>query len=861
MRIWQSALVLTPWLAIAAPAAAGLATPDEMAQARRWSAARFDDLLAPRPPGPALVVTANHGPVQKNARAGKPLRLADKEHKRGLYCHAPSHILVRLPGPANRFSARVGVDSNDQTSGGRGSVVFSVHAQGRERFRSGLLREGSPECLVEVDLEGATELLLQVDATPDGIACDQADWAEARVVLRDGDALWLADLPLDDNRSGLAAPSGQPFSFIYDGKPSADLLKGWKRQDSRRTVGRSVPLSAGQTPALATPPPARAALSTQDRTEHTLIWTDPGTGMQVRCVAIEYREFPTVEWTVYFKNTGGGDSAVLSDIQALDIQYPGPAEGGYVLHHHTGDNCTPDSYAPHQLPLGPASKHRFGAVGGRPTTGGFPFFNLEGAGEGMMVVVGWPGQWEAHFSRDGAQPPRIRAGQEGARFRLQPGEEARTPLIVLQFWKDDRVRAHNVWRRWMLAHNLPRTGDGQLPSPILSSCSGGFFPGLRCNEADELRFIDAFVQAGVKLDYWWMDAGWYPCGEGWPMVGTWSPDPQRFPRGLKAVSEHAHRHGLGLIVWFEPERVSPGTWLYQHHPEWLLGREGETKLLNLGHAAARAWLTDHVDRMLTEQGIDFYRQDFNLDPLPYWRAHDLPDRQGLTEMRHVEGYLAFWDELRRRHPGLRIDSCASGGRRNDLETLRRAVPLLRSDYQSFSGDPAYAPGNQAHTYGLSWWIPYYGQGVYYSSRQADYCAHSHFSPAFGFCVDVRRPGVDWDQFRGLTEQWRRAAPCLLGDFHPLTPYRLDDDVWMAWQFDAHETGQGIVQAFRRSQSIYETARLALKGLEAKGRYRLSRLDNSTTFESLGQELLEPGLRVVLTNQPAAALFLYQRLDR
>jgi alpha-galactosidase len=108
-----------------------------------------------------------------------------------------------------------------------------------------------------------------------------------------------------------------------------------------------------------------------------------------------------------------------------------------------------------------------------------------------------------------------------------------------------------------------------------------------------------------------------------------------------------------------------------------------------------------VSGLITGQGIDLYRQDFNMDPLGYWRAADEPDRQGITEMRHVEGYLAYWDELRRRHPGLLIDSCASGGRRNDLETLRRAVPLLRSDYQSFQGDPAYAPGNQGHTYGLS----------------------------------------------------------------------------------------------------------------------------------------------------------------
>ena len=123
---------------------------------------------------------------------------------------------------------------------------------------------------------------------------------------------------------------------------------------------------------------------------------------------------------------------------------------------------------------------------------------------------------------------------------------------------------------------------------------------------------------------------------------------------------------------------------------------------NLGNPEACQWLTDHVDRLLTEQAIDLYRQDFNIDPLDFWKTGDTEDRQGITEIRYVEGYLAYWDELRRRHPDMLIDSCASGGRRNDLETMRRAVPLLRSDYIM---EPV---GNQCHTYGMSFWYPYYG---------------------------------------------------------------------------------------------------------------------------------------------------------
>jgi alpha-galactosidase len=769
--------------------------------------------------------------VQKNARGGQPMRIGAQEYSRGLYCHAPSRIIVRLPAPGARFTAIAGVDTNDQTSGGRGSVDFLVLVGAAEKFRSGVMREGMAGKPVRVELDGATEFVLQIEETPDGIACDQADWVEAKVTLKGGAELWLADLPL---REGQPVPysTEAPFSFVYGGKASAKLLKDWPCERASRKLD-------------------------EHRTERSSVWTDPGTALQVRCVGIEYDDFPTVEWVVHFKNTGAQDTPVLSDIQAVDLALKRGSQGEFILNHHAGDNCSPESYEPRRLTLEPKSQHRFAPAGGRPTTVGFPYFNLEWPGEGLIIVIGWPGQWAAKFTRDAGNGVRVRGGQELTRFKLHPGEEARTPLVALQFWQGDRVRAQNLWRRWMLAHNLPRTSNGKPPAPLLASCSGAFFPGLRTSEEGERQFIDAFTKAGLKLDYWWIDAGWYACPD-WPQTGTWTPDPIRYPHGFRPISELAHAKGMGLIVWFEPERVAPNTFLYTNNPAWLLGRDGGQKLLNLGNAQARLWLTDHVDGMLTREGIDFYRQDFNIDPLSYWRANDAPDRQGLTEMRHIEGYLAYWDDLRRRHPNLRIDSCASGGRRNDLETLRRAVPLLRSDYQSFSGDPALAPGNQGHTYGLSSWIPYYGQGVYFNDRDFLYSARSYLSPAFAVCADVRKPGVDWAVLRRLGERWRQVADCFLGDFYPLTAYQLNEELWLAWQFDLPERHKGMVQVFRRAGSNYESARFKLRNLDPEARYVVTDLDQPTAVKEFsGSELLGHGILISAPDRPSAFILTYQ----
>jgi alpha-galactosidase len=347
-----------------------------------------------------------------------------------------------------------------------------------------------------------------------------------------------------------------------------------------------------------------------------------------------------------------------------------------------------------------------------------------------------------------------------------------------------------------------------------------------------------------------MDAGWYPFKEAWWDTGTWDPDPVRFPHGFPPIADFAHSKGVKLIVWFEPERVRKGSWLDQNHPEWLLGKE-DNKLLYLGNPEALKWLTDHVDRLINEQGIDLYRQDFNFDPLSVWRANDAEDRQGITEIRHVTGYLAYWDELRRRHPDLLIDSCASGGRRNDLETLRRAVPLWRSDYAT--DDPT---GMQDLTYGAALWIPYFGTGVRSTNP---YSFRSTMAPALGVGPDPRSKNVDFTALVRLATEWRQVAATYYGDYYPLTPYTTDDSAWVAWQFDRPEADGGMVQAFRRPHSPMESARFKLRGLDVGAQYAVSNLDASGETQFGGRELSEKGLPVEIGDQPGAVIITYKRI--
>jgi alpha-galactosidase len=621
------------------------------------------------------------------------------------------------------------------------------------------------------------------------------------------------------------------FSFTYGGAPAQHVLADWTLDRASQDIHDE---RHGQ------------------RRASTLTWRDPETGLAVRCTAIAYTDFPVVEWTLYFKNEGTADTPIIAGIQAIDTAFQRAQEPEFLLRGIRGDDCTEHSYAPWEETLPPGSTKHIANTGGRPTQEAFPYFNLRWDEGGLLYVLSWAGQWATAFERDGDNGLRIRGGQERTHFVLHPGEEVRSPLVALMFYEGSPARAQNTWRRWMLVHNTPQPGGKPLPTQR-SLCNGNYYPGLMTVAAQEEAFLQRHLDEGIGFDCWWQDAGWYPCdGVGWPKVGTWEVDSVRFPEGLRALSDLMHAHGKTVMVWFEPERVHAGTWIAEAHPEWVHGGKAGG-LLKLGDSDCREWLTNHIAQLMSDQGIDFYRQDFNMDPLPFWRDNDAADRQGITEIRHVEGYFKFWDELLRRNPDMLIDSCASGGRRNDLETLRRAVPLLRSDWYNA---PA---GQQCLTYGLAQWIPYHGTGFIYPKDT--YWIRSSFTPENSFGpAGEGGDHVDFALLRKLIDEHREVSPYLLGDFYPMTPYSLDETQWMAWQFHRPDLRAGVVQVFRRAQTPGESLTLIFQGLIAESTYSLRNLDESGASTTTGAQLMSDGFPVTILEVPSALTITYREME-
>ena len=633
-----------------------------------------------------------------------------------------------------------------------------------------------------------------------------------------------------------------PFSFVYNGKISNNFIKKWEYNSEKIN---------------AVEPNSEVFVFT---------YSDKQSGLAVKCTVTGFTDFPAIEWVLNFTDNSGKTTPVIEKVAAIDYSFISQESGTFMLYHARGSDATRNDFQPIDEALRTGENVHLTPNRGRSSDNtAFPFFNIELPGKhGIMVAVGWTGKWYADILQTSGKSVSLKSGMEKMQLTLFPYEEIRTPRISMLFWKGaDRMEGHNKFRRFILA-NHTRKINGQFAEYPLSG-SFDFGDPAPCNEYEclteeyAIALVKRYQQFNILPEVFWLDAGWYAgCnglkenGTWWRNVGNWSAEKERFPRGLRPVSEVIHSAGAKFMVWFEPERVRPGTQIEKEHPEWLLKRErNENYLFNLGNKDARIWMTDHISNVIRKEGIDYYRQDFNMDPYPYWSENDKPDRIGISEIKHIEGLYAFWDSLLVRFPNLLIDNCAGGGRRIDLETTSRSAPLWRTDYQY--GEPN---GYQCHTFGLNFYLPIHGTSI---PKTENYNFRSGLGATAVMNWEVT--GKNCESIPAIQEkirEYKKLRPYFYGDYYPLTKHNAGEDVWMAYQLNRPEQKDGIIIVFRRGESGHESIQTKLYGLSEMATYALFYEDYGVRINKTGKELMN-GLELTIPQKMASLLIHYQCL--
>ena len=828
----------------------------------------FQDLIRPKTTAPLLFTRrigwSGDGKVAEGQSINRaPLQVGGRAFSEGWGDHAQSELELRFPSPAEAFEVLVGVQDllrGNEPLATAARIVFTIEdVDGNALAASPELHVGDAPHALRAALGGARRVFLRardLRFPADTLECPgfaHAAWCEPVVTLADGTTLRQADFEVLGSAPLISMAccryNGRIFNF-----------------DEPGTIEH-----VESTPSL-------------DR--YRLEQTTPAGLLTIRVTATVYHDFPVIEWLPELLNRSDRPSAIVEDFRPLSLNLPlvdyshryVPCSLGLpmrypirdvVLRRTLGSKCLQSDFETEAVRLRerfPANRVHMEPDEGRSSAVWLPYFGLDfRADRGINIAIGWTGRWYADFEHLQVGF-RLECGMPRTHFRVLPGETLRQPSIVLHHRKDLSVEeGQNQFRRFALAYHSPRKADGSLVrTPLPLSAWGG------ADDKSLLSLIAKAVEERLPYDMFWVDAGWFGTdrpvardefegSDWWRTVGLWHVNRVVHPDGFRPVAAATRKAGMRFLLWFEIERAMIGTPVTEQHRDYFYPAPvggGDSLLLDLGNPGARAWAVEQVDRLIREHGITDYRQDFNCDPAPVWDANDAPDRVGVSEMRHIAGLYAFWDELRRRHPDMLIDNCASGGRRIDIETNSRSICLFRSD---MLGRPWYdcSDANQVMVSSLAQWVPLHSGGAT-PVEGDDYSILSGVST--GVDTPIARfaesPGY-FDWARSIMAAVRRMMECFYGDFFLLTQHPETRRGLYAYQCDLPAEGRGFFIAFQRGGDPEDTERnFTLRAIVPDADYEVETF-RGTTNRMKGADLR--CLSVFLPEARQTRLVFYKKL--
>ena len=806
-------------------------SPGEVAAVDEWTRRAFagEDVESVALPGACRIVVErqDYSRLRFNETCvAKPFEFPNGlVFARGLGSHSNARFRVLFSEPIKEFRAFFGIATN----AGGGSVRGRIEASGKTVWRSDVVRGGDAPVEVGVAFDPpVTEFELLIDDADDGPNCDQGNWLEPVAVAASGKEYALTDAVVSRMTSEV------PFSFRYNGVSSREFLDSWTFKHEKL-----------------------------DALNDVYSWTDPKTKLTVSAQVRRFEKFAAADWVLRFMNEGDADSELIEDVQALDGEFEyGFENNDLAIHTLTGDFCNDTSWLPTIRSVAPGKTETFAPQGGRPSNGVFPFWNVasrrysdDEESEGLFVACGWSGQWNASFENYAQTRSlvRIKLGMEKIATVLRPGETIRTPRALVMPWRSDRLSAQALFRRLLMFEYAPKVDGSPVQLEFLGQCFDRYYRKRPGWEKAPAQIESAKRVKEIGGTCYWFDAAWFPVG--FPNgVGNWYSDPENFPNGVEELGDALEKLGMKFVLWFEPERVAPGTEIATKYPQYVFGGE-KGGLYKLNDPEARKFLTELLLRRIREFKVGVFRTDFNIDPLPFWRTADEPNRVGMTEIRYVEGLYEMWDRIRAENPGLWIDDCASGGRRIDLETISRSVPLWRSDTCCWSGHPEW---DQNQTLGLTQYLPLYSCAAWSSDP---YTFRSAANPGAIMQFNFLDEDYDPETARAALSEAKENSKFWYGDFFPLTPAVRGTGSITAWQLHRPDLDEGVVYIFRQKDSPYLGIELSLREIDPKATYRVEIFKNGydvdETREISGAELAR--YPFVLGQKGAATVVRYRKM--
>jgi hypothetical protein len=500
----------------------------------------------------------------------------------------------------------------------------------------------------------------------------------------------------------------------------------------------------------------------------------------------------------------------------------------------------------------------------------------EDAGESMLIG-GEPGLgvlgWKANV-RGSAAATEVEAGTilikdkkagPTATFELAPGATVQTPISFFALAKGDSDNAGNETFRYLKEYVF----QAPLPdSPLVTYCIW-----LTAKNSEESLLKELSVAKRMGFDVFYHDATWYedasvvPGMNDWTLgLGSYKEDREKFPHGLKNMSDAVHAAGLKFGLWVDPGNVDAARVASGEIPEeWLAMIDSKTlgtthpslaitKQLCLGDPKVVAWIEKQLGDIIEKWHLDWIKWDPS--STVSYECNRTDHGHGKTDGAYAayRGRMEIMRYLLERFPNL------SGFECDPSLQFARTNPgpqsLLPGGYTNeFITGPMLSP----NVWGS---LATMGQGDasrenlsarWYSASSLDYYFRKKFTH-----------GVTFGNINGMSSQFLSAAPSgfieafernllyfkqyrhlLLEDvYHP----KVDADGWSSIQYAKEDASESVVYVFRDKSTIADT-KVHLRGLDTKAKYRVTSLNDRPGRErDMTGESLMNGIAVHLPDK-------------
>ena len=298
-------------------------------------------------------------------------------------------------------------------------------------------------------------------------------------------------------------------------------------------------------------------------------------------------------------------------------------------------------------------------------------------GEVWGLSLAWSGQGSHIIERQSVGRTQIGAGEllMPGEVTLEKGQTYRAPTVLASYANNGIDGASHRFHQWVRSRKNHPTNI--RPRPVTLNVWEAVYMDHNLEKLSAL----AEVAGEIGVERFVLDDGWFGARrDDHAGLGDWTVAEEVWPNGLKPLIDVVHKNGMEFGLWFEGEMVNPDSDLFRAHPDWVLQSRGRLpiearfqQVLDLCHPGAFEHVLGQVDALLTEYPVAYIKWDHNrtlTDAAHFGKA---------TMRNQTFAIYRLFDELKLRHPGLEIESCASGGGRIDLGMIDHADRFWTSD--------------------------------------------------------------------------------------------------------------------------------------------------------------------------------------